>query len=147
MQINSGRQVLLLIFLLLLLAACAPSPAGQDLVGTSWSLVSLDGNTQVGEALGGQAVTLAFITSTEAGGSGGCNSFGATYDANSANGSISFSNIISTLMACLDEGIGEVEANYFAALSSAGHYQVNGGSLTISGGGHTIVFERTSEGT
>ncbi|MEX2162545.1 MAG: META domain-containing protein [Anaerolineales bacterium] len=133
--------------LILLLAACAPAPAGQNLVGTSWSLVSLDGSIQLGEAIGGQAVTLSFDASTQAGGSGGCNRFGAEYSAKAQTGAIAFSNIISTLMACIGEGIGEVEASYFEALSLADTYRVDGSRLTIAGGGHTLVFERTSEST
>ena len=139
---------------LLLLVACAPVPPGQDLVGTGWTLVSLDGNTQVGVALGGQEVTLVFTSSTEAGGSGGCNSFGATYEANSSTSSIAFSDLVSTLMACTVEGIGDVEAAYLASLGAADQYEItlceacpNPESLTITGGGHTLFFERTSEDT
>jgi heat shock protein HslJ len=136
---------LILFASLLFLTACSSSPAGQDLVGTSWAMISLDGDSQVGEMLGGQAVTLSFTSSTEAGGSGGCNSFGATYFANSSTGSIAFSELVSTLMACADGGIGEVETAYFAALTSADQYDVSGSTLTITGDGHTLIFERTSE--
>lgn len=135
----------LVLIAFVLLAACTPISADQ-LSGTSWVLVSLDGKTQVGEIIGGRAVTLYFESSGEAGGSGGCNSFGATYEADPANGSISFSEIVSTLMACTDEGVGDVEAAYFAALSTADRYEVTGDSLTITGGGHSLVFVRISEG-
>ncbi len=124
----------------ILLTACSPGASSQ-LAGTSWKLVSLDGNTQVGEALGGQSVTLGFTSGAEAGGSAGCNSFGAKYEA-SSNGSISFSEIISTLMACTQEGVGEVETAYLDVLNAAEHYEVSATSLTITGGGHTLVFER-----
>lgn len=132
---------------LLLLAACAPAPTGQDLVGTSWVLTSIDGNAEIGEALGGKAVTLAFTSDSEAGGSGGCNSFGARYEADPARGSIAFSEIVSTLMACLDEGVGDVEAVYFEALNMADRYQIEGDRLTITGGGHTMLFARTPAGS
>ncbi len=132
----------ILVFCSLVLVACSPSRTGQELVGTSWLLVSLDGNTQVGEALGGQPVTLGFTSSTEAGGSGGCNSFGAKYEASSA-GSISFSEIVSTLMACTQEGVGDVETAYLDALNAAEHYEIAGTTMTITGGGHTLVFEQT----
>ena len=46
-------------------------------------------------------------------------------------------------MACTDAGIDEVEVAYFAALNAADHYQVAGETLTITGGGHRLVFERT----
>ncbi len=130
----------LLIICSIILSACASAGTSQ-LVGTSWKLVSLDGNTQIGEALGGQPITLGFTSSTEAGGSGGCNSFGANYEAGS-NGSISFSQVISTLMACTQEGIGDVETAYLDTLNSADHFEVAGTTLTIIGGGHTLEFER-----
>lgn len=133
------KSIALLILSTLLLASCgAPS---TQLVGTTWVLTSLDGNTQVGEALGGQPVMLGFTSSTEAGGSGGCNSFGAQYEAGS-DGSISFSQIISTLMACTQEGVGDVETTFLDSLNSADHYEVAGTALTITGGGHTLVFEQ-----
>lgn len=141
------NKVGFILAVLMFLPAYAPTRAGQDLLGSSWVLVSLDGDTQVGEVIGGQAVTLSFEGSSQAGGSGGCNSFGAAYSANPATGSISFSEIVSTLMACTGEGIGEVEAIYFATLNGAESYEQAGNKLTISGGGHTLVFERTSKAT
>lgn len=141
-----NKTIVLAIVLGLLLAACAPGASGSELAGTSWRLVSIDGNTQVGGAIGGQEVTLVFDANGGAGGSGGCNSYGGTYSTG-ANGSISFSEIVSTLMACTDNGIMDVEAAYFAALNAADHYEItqceacaNPETLTITGGGHTLVF-------
>ena len=141
MHISPIKTFGFLILFSIFLAACAPSASNQ-LTGTSWLLVSLDGNTQVGEALGGQPVTLGFTSSTEAGGSGGCNSFGAKYEA-SSTGSISFSEIVSTLMACTQEGVGDVETAYLDALNAADHYEIAGTTMTITGGGHTLEFEQT----
>ena len=132
-------QFAFLLVSLFVLAACSPATANQ-LPSTSWVLVSLDGNTEVGEAIGGQAVTLIFTSDTEVGGSGGCNSFGGQYTV--TGNAITFSEIVSTLMACTDQGIGEVESAYFAALDAADSYALAAGSLTITGGGHTLVFER-----
>jgi heat shock protein HslJ len=143
-----NKILILALALGLLLAACAPGASGNELAGTSWRLVSLDGNTQLGTAIGGQDVTLVFDANGSAGGSGGCNSYGGRYSTG-ANGSISFSDIVSTLMACMDSGIMDVEAAFFEALSAADHYEItqceacaNPETLTISGGGHTLVFNR-----
>lgn len=134
------KKILISSLVLLLLVACAPGRNDSDLVSTNWRLQSLNGNDQVGEAIGGQPVTLSFTSETEAGGSGGCNSFGADYNINPETGAISFNNLISTLMACVDGNISEIEAQYFAALNAASTYQLSDNSLTISGGGHTLVF-------
>jgi heat shock protein HslJ len=123
------------ILLCLFLTACSSGPAGHPLGGTSWSLQSLNRIT-----LGGQAVILEFSYETEVGGSGGCNTFGGSYQADAATSSITFSNIVSTLMACADEDVGEIEAQYFAALNAATNYSLSGAILTITGGVHTLVF-------
>lgn len=133
------KKLLISSLVLVLLAACVPSPSESDLVSTNWRLLSLDG-TEVNATTGGQAITLEFISATEAGGSGGCNSFGADYSANSDTGAVSFTNLISTLMACEANGVTELEGQYFEALSAAMTYIRSGDSLTISGGGHTLVF-------
>ena len=133
------KSHILFVFFPLLFAACAPAP-GSELTGTSWRLVSLDGNAQVGAALGSQSVTLIFSSDTEAGGSGGCNSFGGSYEANASTGTISFSELVSTLIAC-EEPIMSVETAYFEALNAAQTYNISGTRMTIRGGG-TLVFER-----
>jgi heat shock protein HslJ len=144
--IMKNKTFVLAIVLGLLLAACAPGATGNELAGTNWQLVSIDGNTQVGAAIGGQDVNLVFDTNGGAGGSSGCNSYGGNYSAG-ANGSISFSDIVSTLMACTEGGIMEIEAAFFEALNAADHYAITQcescaipETLTITGGGHTLIF-------
>jgi heat shock protein HslJ len=136
--IMAVRKIIALsLFAVVLLSACAPS--GGELAGTEWRLISLDGNTQIGEAIGGRAITLVF-EDNEAGGSAGCNSYGGNYT--SGAGDISFSQLISTLMACEGEGIMEAEQAFLAALNAADRYELSDSGLTISGGGHTLVFSR-----
>ena len=128
----------------LLLSACA-APASGSLAGTNWVLQSIDGNRQVGAALGGQQVTLQFTSATEMGGSGGCNSYGGSYQA--GDGRISFGEVMSTLMMCADEDVGAVETAFFAVLGAIESYSIteceacaNPQTLTLTGGGHTLVF-------
>ncbi|MEX1071447.1 MAG: META domain-containing protein [Anaerolineales bacterium] len=142
-----NKTIVLAVLLGLLLAACTPGASGHELAGTNWQLVSIDGNAQVGEAIGGQPVTISFESNGQVGGSGGCNSYGGSYEANASAGAITFSEIVSTLMACMDNGIMEVEASYFAALNAATRYEIteceacaNPETLTVTGGGHTLVF-------
>lgn len=140
---RSQHQIFTLgLLALLLLAACSPAADSNALAGTRWELHSLDGNDQVGAAIGGQPVTLSFDSATEVSGSGGCNGFGGSYSADANAGSISFSELVSTLMACQAEGVGEVEAQYFAALNAATDYSVSADTLTITGAGHTLIFVR-----
>ena len=138
------KRIALLLLSALILAACA-APASASLAGTSWVLQSLDGNSQVGAAIGGQPVTLQFTSATEMGGFGGCNSYGGSYQAGLT--SISVSNIVSTMMACADQNITELESAYFQALNAASSYSIvecescaNAVTLTLTGGGHTLIF-------
>jgi heat shock protein HslJ len=140
------NRIALAFFAILLLAACA-APAGEfQLAGTSWILQSIDG-LPVGGPVDGQNVTLEFTSATEMGGFGGCNSFGGNYQAGAS--SITISNIFSTLRACVDNNISRVETDFFSALQAASGYSLTlcescavPETLTISGGGHTLVFVR-----
>jgi heat shock protein HslJ len=138
----------LLLVLAFTLAACAPitvpatptplaptppvdAPPGiaDDLVGTQWMLVSygtLGAETPVVE---GSEVTLAFQEDGQAVGFGGCNSYGGPYVAE--DGVLSFGEVVSTLVACLDEQVMEQEQQYFQALQTAGQYELAADRLTI----------------
>jgi heat shock protein HslJ len=97
--------------MILLLAACVPvtgeepvEPAPEiNLEGTQWMLESINETPVVP----GSDVTLQFDADNTAGGHAGCNSYGGTYALN--NGDIVFSDIIRTLVACVDENIMDQE--------------------------------------
>ena len=122
---------------ILILAACAAQPGGNQttpeaerLANTNWSLVSYGPPESPIEVLPGTSVTLEFDAEGRAGGSGGCNSYGGDYEVE--NGSISFGEIVSTLMACTDPGVGEQESQFLGALQTASTYEVSGDQLTIT---------------
>ncbi|MCW5876824.1 MAG: META domain-containing protein [Anaerolineales bacterium] len=139
------RPFTLFLFAVLLMAACgAPAAPGEpqsELAGTSWVLTSLNGNTQVGEAIGSQPVTISFEADGRVSGFSGCNGFGGDYEADARDGSLSFSPLVSTLIAC-EEPIMSVEQAFFAALQNAGGYAISGNTLTISSNGDTLEFAR-----
>ncbi|RIK39854.1 MAG: hypothetical protein DCC55_16850 [Chloroflexi bacterium] len=133
----------LLLVLIVILAACAPitvevtptpppetSPGtADDLVGTQWTLVSYGIAGAENPVAEGSEVTLSFQADGQAGGSGGCNSYSAPYQAE--DGMLTFGEIVSTLMACVDEVVMEQEQQYFQALQTAGQYELAAGQLTI----------------
>ncbi|NWG15022.1 MAG: META domain-containing protein [Chloroflexi bacterium] len=120
--------VLASIFSLIVFAAAAQDI--DDLAGTSWQLVSG----------GGATITLEFGEDGRAGGSSGCNTYGANYTADA--GSISFSAAVSTLMACAEDAMAQ-ERDYLAALEAATAYKRDGDRLTITyGDGQQLVFAR-----
>lgn len=126
-----------LLLFVLLIAACAPAN-GQELAGTQWKVQSIDGINLASSA----SMTMNFETANRVSGFSGCNSFGGNYRANSETSTISFSEFVATLMACTSGNIMHMEAEYFVALDAAEIYELEGDTLTIFGGEHTLVFQR-----
>ncbi|UYN89216.1 MAG: META domain-containing protein [Anaerolineales bacterium] len=124
----------------ILLSACAATPQSPALGGGAWVLTSLDGNSQVGSAAGGNDITLQFGEDGRAGGSGGCNQYGAGYTV--SGNSVSFEQPVSTLMYCEPDQVMQNEAAYLQALTMVGEWQISGNTLTLTGSGHTLVFTR-----
>jgi heat shock protein HslJ len=111
----------------------ATTPPGESpLVNTHWTLSSFgsaDANNQLTPVMEGSNITLQFETGNQAGGTGGCNSYGATYQMQ--GNEISFSEVISTLMACADQGVMDQEQRFFDALQNTGAFELNGDQLKI----------------
>lgn len=141
-----GKRLNNLIFglVFLLVAACAPQSgslpntgggstqipeAENRLAKTKWKLVSFGQVGREAPVLKGATITLEFNGSGQASGSGGCNSFGAQYQVKEDQ--LSFSEIISTLMACQPEGIDQQEQRFLQALKTASRFEMSGARLTI----------------
>ena len=107
-----------------------PVAADNELIGTSWTLVSFGAPGSEKAVIEDTTVTLQFESATQLGGSGGCNSYGSEY--NVENGMLEVGDIVSTLMACAEEGITEQEQRYFEALRTAGSFTQTDERLTIS---------------
>lgn len=118
-------------------------PVSSDaLTGSNWKLIQINGQP----AVAGVDVTLTFEADGQAGGTGGCNGYGGSYTA--ADGTISFTQIVSTMMACAEQDKMNQEQAYFAALNEATVYSINGDTLNIGTDADpaVLVFTRiTSE--
>ncbi len=114
-----------LIALSILVSACSALPGiGTNLDGTAWVLTHI-GITPV---LFGSQPTLRF-DSGQVLGFGSCNGFGGEYQ--QSGNKVSFTGIMSTLMACDPIEITQQETAYFSALASAAEYKVEAGILKI----------------
>lgn len=113
---------------------------GFTLENTQWSLVSFGPQGSETPLVEDSTITL-LLAEGQAGGEGGCNSYGGTYQVE--NGNISFNEITSTLKACADERVTEQEQRYFQALESAERYELDGNQLRITydDGAGLLVFE------
>jgi len=153
--LNKRLMTFLAGFLILVQSSCAAAnnempdtddgqePSTTDsLVNTRWTLKSFGQPGSENAVLSGTEITLEFVEGNQAGGSGGCNTFGAQYQV--AGGEISFSEVISTLLACTSEGVTEQEQAYFAALQTANAFDLSEGQLRIwyDNGQKVLNFER-----
>ena len=122
---------------LLLLSACGTGsnlPGGDPLNGTAWSLASIDGSAPITNT----AQTLAF-TGGKVSGSAGCNSYGGSYSVN--GGQLQITDVVSTLMACADQGVMDQEAAFLSGLNNAASFEFSADKLQIvTTDGKTMVF-------
>lgn len=116
------------------------------LVNTEWLLKSYGGSGDETAVLDETEVTLRFEEAGRAGGSGGCNTFGAQYVI--SNGSISFTEVEATAIACPGEGVMEQEQAYFQALRTAGEFELAEDALRIwyADGAGALNFVEDSQG-
>ncbi len=106
-----------------------PNSESAPLAGTSWQLTALGTTGAETPVVVDSTVTLQFDADGQAGGNTGCNSFGGNYTVN--GDSLTFSKIISTLVACADANVMSQEQQYVDALNGAERYAVDGDELTI----------------
>jgi heat shock protein HslJ len=108
---------------------------------TLWDLVAFGTTGAETPIIEGSAINL-LLAAGQAGGSGGCNAYGGTYQVD--GDSISFGEITSTLLACENQQITEQEQRYIAALQTASQYAIEGDQLRVSydNGAGQLIFER-----
>lgn len=135
-----GSVILLVV--VSLVAGCLPAGGvlGKDgegagtplasLDGTQWDLIELEGAPVTGPG----PATLGF-TEGLASGISFCNSFSAPYEQDGA--SLSFGEMVSTLMMCMDAG---PEAEYLAALGTVASAAIEDANLVLSDGSGEAVL-------
>ena len=106
------------------------TPASLPLVGTNWTLSSIQTRDASSSVIAGSKVTAVFDASGKMTGSAGCNNYFAGYTVRGA--SLTISGTGSTRMMCHDQGIMSQESAYLAALESVQGYQINGSSLVLT---------------
>lgn len=101
-----------------------------------WLLLELNGQPP----LAGAEITLN-IEEDSLGGNSGCNVYGGSYQVD-GDGRIEMSEIFSTLMACLEDGVMEQEAAYNQALYDAASFELadNGQTLLLRNATGAIIL-------
>jgi heat shock protein HslJ len=115
-------------------AATTPAATGgvtesDPLVNTSWQLTTFGPAGAETPVVADSTVTLEFSADGTAGGNTGCNSYGGDYTVE--GDTLSFGEMVSTLMACADETVMAQEQAYLEALQSAARFEVTADQLTI----------------
>ncbi len=88
----------------------APAPEVPALAGTDFKVTAIGGKATVGQRL----PTLNFSEDGRAGGFGSCNSYGGSFT--QSGNTLTFGDIISTMMACAEPAISAQESGLYAAL-------------------------------
>jgi heat shock protein HslJ len=130
--------VLLVLILSALLAACGLAGGGAELEGTSWALVTINGQPPIA----GRTPTLRFEDGS-LGGNSSCNSFGGDYSVRGSQ--ISFGEMFWTLMACPEGGVMEQEQAYMQALGKIEQFELQEGMLVLSGPDGTELIYTLAE--
>lgn len=147
------RQAALFLVVLVLaslVGACKAGgkPAQPDLVGTKWTLTSLDGRSLIADT----EITL-YFEETHLGGAMTCNGYGGTRDTGkytaTGDGALTIHQLAVTVQLCSSpEGVMEQEKAYIEALLDAATYKVIDDSLEISdaSGKLMLVYARAESG-
>ncbi len=116
------------------------------LTGIDWRLVSLGPAGAETSVVAGTTVTLRFGEDDRANGSTGCNSYSGTYQVRGDN--ISFSRLVSTRRACLDQNANEQEQRFLSTLGAASRFRLSSNRLTIlSDRGRSVLNFVNSSGS
>jgi len=115
---------------------------GEDLNGTQWKLITLDGN----QLVPGSYISLYFRENGKIWGFAGCNYLGGDYTA-SGNGTLRFSELTMTLLGCADEDISDQEKTYLDAITAVASCSLEENHLEMydDTGRILLVFEQLTE--
>lgn len=133
------RLVVLGTCLITLLAACAQSSGASAALTGTWYLLSLHNKPLVA----GSTITLK-LAGERATGDSGCNSYGGKLSTTGEQ--LDISDIVSTLIACVDSAKMKQEADYLSTLDKVSIFEITEGKLTLKSADGTpqLVFSKTA---
>ena len=134
------KHLLTLLLIALSVSACAPSGSSASLTGP-WNLTAYGPSGAPTPAVTDAGAQITFGEDGTVTGSSGCNGFGGKYIVEGDQ--ITFSEIVSTLMACDDARMAQ-EAAVLAVLSATATYTIEGSTLTLTNNDVVLVFARGS---
>ncbi|MGE5123857.1 MAG: META domain-containing protein [Acidobacteriaceae bacterium] len=143
-NLHLKKLSILLVFVTLISTGCKAFQAGGSELPlpSQWKLESYGEISAQTPVVAGSTATLELNENGLASGNGGCNSYGSNYEMQDKT--ITFKEVVSTLMACADDKTMQQEAEYFQALQAASEYKVSDKHLTIlyDDGRKALIFIR-----
>lgn len=128
----AGYMLLVLVLLGIAVQAQTSRDLSTDqrvLTGIDWRLVSLGPVGAETNIVAGTTVTMKLGEDERVSGSTGCNSYGGTYQVRGDN--ITFSRVVSTRRACLDQKANEQEHRFLSILETANRFRLTSNRLAI----------------
>jgi len=135
---------LFMVCTVLTIVACGAP--GSTLERNKWSLISYGDQNNHEQVLDGTEITATFDKGKgEVSGSGGCNTYFASYEINGKN--LSISNLAWTEMACLlPAGVMEQEQEFLSLLADVESFKIDDTSLIITcSNGRQLYFKIVSQ--
>jgi heat shock protein HslJ len=134
------KYLLTILVISLVLTACAAQGSSASLIG-GWTLTFYGPVDSPSPAVANAEAGLTFNEDGTVTGDSGCNGFGGQYAVEGDQ--ITFSEIVSTLMACEDPLMMQEEAVHQVLTDTATH-QIEGNTLTLTNNDRVLVFTRAS---
>lgn len=120
------------------LAHAQDNSSASTLVGTEWKLVEIQRSAQDVASVADANITITFDSQGRVGGNSSCNSYGGSYQAGPSN-ALTFGDIISTLRACVDTRLMDLETEYYRALNGVASYSISGSTLRLTYNGASVL--------
>ena len=133
------KKVLLILFVAVLaVSACTAEGSSASLIG-SWKLTAYGPADAPTPAVADAEAELTFNEDGTVTGNSGCNGFGGSYTAE--GNQVTFSEIVSTLMACEDPRMEQEDAVH-KVLTDTATFKIEGNTLTLTNNNMVLVLTR-----
>ena len=124
------RTALPYFFVAFAAAGCSSVSLDQPIEARTWRLASIDAQPVIPSQDPRQSAQIMFDGGTQrVSGSGGCNRISGSYQR--AGAQLKIGPLVSTRMACLDAGRGQLESRFMAALQATTNYSIAGNELIL----------------
>ena len=130
---------MILIAICLMISACASQGTSATSLIGSWKLTAYGSADAPTPATADREANLTFEEDGSVSGNSGCNSFGGTYTIKGDQ--VTFSQLISTLMACGDP-VMEQEGAIYQVLTDTASFKIEGNTLTLTKDDIVLVLTR-----